>query len=228
MTAAFRRSHALPFAIIRFLLVSGVVALIILNVQPWYRVTGPFFATAVQHVPLLTPLIDAIASIWWIGKPLAGLIILLCEKGVDLGVLLLCALVNLAETAEMMLRLRGIEADAIAGSGGALAKRMAGFLELLAQVRTAAYCLELAVCFAAYKIYGTGPVDLIKDLNFADLMNNSLDSAKWNWSEIGMSLLNMFGFEAILAVILGLWSGLGVLTILFNAVQAQPKSKSAK
>lgn len=228
MTAYRSHSHAIPFAIVRLMLIAGVVALIILNVQPWYKVTSPFFSSAVIHVPLLSSVIEAVASIWWVGKPLAGLLLLICEKATDIAVLLLCGLVNLAQTAEMMLRLRGIEADAIAGSGGVLAKRVSGFLELLAQVRVVAYLLELAVCFAAYKIYGDGPAELLKDLNIGDLTANTLDSAKWNWGDIGMSCLTMFGFEGILAVILGLWSGLGVLTLLFNASQAQPQPVKVK
>lgn len=230
MTAARRLPRTLSgyFSLIRFALIAGLAFLLVFGIQPWYRVTSPFFASAITHFPGVTPLIEAIASVWWIGKPLAGLLILICENGVDLGVILLYLLVTLAETAGMVLKIRGIEADALVGSNGAIEKRILGFLQLLTTVRLAAYCAELAVLFADYEVYGSGLMELITDLNPMDIINNSLDVAKWNPGQIGLGLVNMFGFEGVLAVILGLWSGLSVITILFNASQPQPQPIRAK
>jgi hypothetical protein len=217
MTAQRRNNLILSIALVKTTLISGMVALCIIQIQPWQKVTGPFFATAVQHVPLLTPAIDAIAAIPWVGQPLAGGITLLCLKGADVGVLLLCALINLAEVAHMLLKLRGIEARALKGQGKG-ADRLTEFLELLQGVRVAAYAAELAICFAAYNIYSTGPNALIADWP-------DLDPSLWNFGSIFMTALNMFGFELALGTVLGLWSGMGVLTILFNQPSKADKAK---
>jgi hypothetical protein len=103
----------LPIFITKLLLIGGIVAMLVLNCQPWIIVGGGFFQGAIVRIPLVQPFIDGVASIWFVGKQLAGLLLIAIKNGADLGCLLLCALANLSETAPMLLRVWGIEAGAI-------------------------------------------------------------------------------------------------------------------
>jgi hypothetical protein len=204
-------------SIAKFLLIGGIVAMLVLNVQPWVIVCSPFFQGAIVRIPFIQPIIDGIASIWFIGKPMAGLVLIAIKNGADLGCLLLCALANLSETAPMLLRVMGIEQGAIDGveankahTGKSLEARLTAFLALLSRVRLCGFLCELAVCIVAYPIYGKGLGDLLAD------MPNTLDPALLNFKQIVLSIVNLFGFEVVLAMVLGLWSGINVINLLSN------------
>jgi hypothetical protein len=204
--------------IAKFLLIAGIVAMLILNCQPWIIVGGGFFQGAIVRIPFVQPIIDGVASIWFVGKPIAGLIIVAIRNGSDLGCLLLCALANLSETAPMLLRVMGIEAgaiDAIDGratpKGKGLEARLVAFLALLSRVRLYGFLFELTVCVVAYQVYGRGIGDLIAD------MPNSLDPSLLRFDQIMLTVVNLFGFETVLAMVLGLWSGINVISLLTNS-----------
>jgi hypothetical protein len=213
--------NAVPVWLTKFLLIAGMMMLLVLSVQPWIIVTGPFFNRSIVAVPLVRPLIDGIASIWFVGKPIAGLLLILMREGEGVGALLLCALANLSQVAEMVLRVRGIESGAIAATSGngtpqpkSLESRAIAFLALLGRVRACGYVAELLVCFTAYAPYGKGFGALVADWP-------TLDPSLWNWLDIGRSLLNMFGFEMVIATVLGIWSGIGVMQLLVRTT-SQP------
>lgn len=208
----------LPLSIAKFLLVSGIAAMLVLNCQPWVIVCAGFFQGAIVRVPLVEPFIDGVASVWFVGKPIAGLLLLALKNGADLGCLLLCALANLSETAPMLLRVMGIQEgaiDAVDGSKGhtgkSLEARLTAFLALLSRVRLCGFLCELLVCVVAYPIYGKGLGDLQAD------MPNTLDAALLNPRQIVLSIVNLFGFEFLLAMVLGLWSGINVINLLTNS-----------
>jgi hypothetical protein len=208
----------LPLNIAKTLLIGGIVAMLVLNCQPWIIVGGGFFQGAIVRIPLIQPFIDGVASIWVVGKQLAGLLLIAIKNGADLGCLLLCALANLSETAPMLLRVWGIEAGAIDAvdaqkppQGKSLEARLVAFLALLSRVRLCGFLCELAVCGIAYPIYGKGVTDLVAD------MPNSLDPGLLNFNQIVLSIINLFGFETVLAMVLGLWSGINVISLLTNS-----------
>jgi hypothetical protein len=205
-------------SVAKFLLIAGIAAMLVLNSQPWLIVGSGFFQGAIVRIPLVQPILDGIASVWFIGKPIAGLIIVAIKNGSDLGCLLLCALANLAETAPMLLRVLGIEAGAIDAideqatpKGKGLEARFVAFLALLSRVRLYGFLFELAVCVSAYSVYGRGIGDLIADLP------NSLDPSLLRFDQIMLTVVNLFGFETVLAMILGLWSGINVISLLTNS-----------
>jgi hypothetical protein len=208
--------NVVPIWFAKFLLIAGMTMLLVLSIQPWVIVTGPFFKSSIVAVPLVRPLIDGVASLWFVGKPIAGLLLILIREGEGVGALLLCALANLSQVAEMVLRVRGIESGAIAAtvahgqpSPKSIEARAIAFLALLGRVRACGYVAELLVCFTAYAPYGTGFGALVADWP-------TLDPSLWNWLDIGRSLLNMFGFEMVIAMVLGIWSGLGVMELLMR------------
>lgn len=184
------RSHR-PYARARistnftFWFIFGGLALVaaVVNIQPWMSV-GEYIAQEVTIIPgqLLIQRLPIVGG--WLALMFGAL-------GRVIGGILWGA-VQLVQVAPII----GSYPWFMAGSAG---KR--DFLIDLKKYRVIAYVLEVAALFLHYPPYGEGWTDFAADMGV-------WDNYLWNWQEIGLIVITMLAFEAVVAFTLKAWAAL--------------------
>jgi hypothetical protein len=83
--------------IVVFLVWIAISALMVVASQPWLTTVGAWITQVSDKTPLVGPIVGFLSGIWFIGKPLAGLVLFLFEFLGTIGAFAIYVLVNLCE-----------------------------------------------------------------------------------------------------------------------------------
>jgi hypothetical protein len=86
-----------PNGIVTFLLWIAIFALMVVASQPVLTTVGGWISQVSDKTPLLGPIVTGLGSLWFIGKPLAGLVLFFFEFLGTIGAFAIYVLINLCE-----------------------------------------------------------------------------------------------------------------------------------
>ena len=113
----------------------GLAAILFVASKPWMVAVSGWIGSAAQNNPLIAPVLDLVALVPFLGKPIAGLLVVVCQHLGAIGAMGSYALINLCE---------------IGLIGGPRAMAIA-------------FGIDGIVSLLSVTIYGTGINDLISD-----------------------------------------------------------------
>lgn len=94
---AGRNAQFTPDKIVIGLLWIAIFALMVVASQPWLTTVGGWISQVSDKTPLVGPLVGFVSGIWFVGKPLAGLLLFFFEFLGTIGAFAIYVLVNLCE-----------------------------------------------------------------------------------------------------------------------------------